>query len=89
MQTLVLGELAASRSDDRSFSPGDVSQLFHDFALPAPARIGNVFTALTNKKSFAKQPQRGTYKVTPEGQARVREQMTDLDLVFARRRVCA
>jgi hypothetical protein len=81
LQALVLGQLAASRSDDGSFSPGTALQLFHDFALPAPAKIGNVFTALTKKKWFAKQPQRAAYKVTPAGQAEVREQMTDLDLV--------
>jgi hypothetical protein len=81
LQTLVLGQLAASRSDDGSFSPGTAFQLFHDFALPAPAKIGNVFTALTKKKWFSKQPQRAAYKVTPAGQAKAREQMTDLDLV--------
>ena len=81
LQTLVLGQLAASRSDDGTFSPAAVSQLFHDFALPIPAKIANVFSTLTTKKLFAKQPQRGTYKVTPTGQQRVREQMTGLDLV--------
>ncbi len=81
LQALVLGQLAASRSDDGSFSPGTAFQLFHDFALPAPAKIGNVFTALTKKKWFTKQPQRAAYKVTPSGQAKVREQMTDFDLV--------
>lgn len=81
LQTLVLGQLAASRSDDGSFSPGTALHLFHDFALPAPAKIGNVFTALTKKNWFAKQPQRAAYKVTPAGQAKVRDQMTDLDLV--------
>jgi hypothetical protein len=81
VQTLVLGQLAASRSDDGSFAPGTALQLFHDFALPAPAKIANVFTALTKKKWLAKQPQRAAYKVTPVGQAKVRDQMTDLDLV--------
>lgn len=81
LQALVLGQLAATRSDDGSFSPGAALQLFHDFALPAPAKIGNVFTALTKKKWFAKQPQRAAYKVTPAGQAKVRGQMTDFDLV--------
>jgi hypothetical protein len=80
-QTIILSELAAGRSDDRTFSPGDVTRLFHAFALPAPGRIGNAFTALLAKRWLTKQPQRGTYKVTPEGQARVREQMTNLDLV--------
>lgn len=81
LQTLVLGQLAAGRSEGGAFSPAAVAQLFHDFGLPAPAKIANVFTALTTKKWFAKQPQRGTYKVTPAGQAKVREQMTGLDLV--------
>jgi len=81
LQTLVLGQLAASRSERGAFSPGSVAQLFHDFGLPAPAKIANVFTALTTKKWFTKQPQRGVYKVTPAGQGTVREQMTGLDLV--------
>lgn len=79
-QTLVLGHLAASRSEDGTFSPGTVVQLFHDFGLPAPAKIANIFSSLTTKKLFAKQPQRGAYKVTPTGQAKVREQLTGLDL---------
>lgn len=81
MQTLVLGQLAATRSATGTFSPAAVSRLFNDFALPAPAKITNVFTSLATKKWFAKQPERGTYKVTPAGQAKVREQMTDLDMV--------
>lgn len=81
LQTLVLGQLAASRSEGGAFSPASVAQLFHAFGLPAPAKIANVFTALTTKHWFAKQPQRGAYKVTPAGQAKVREQMTSLDLV--------
>jgi hypothetical protein len=81
IQTLVLGQLAASRAEGGTFSPTAVTQLFHDFALPAPAKITNIFTALTTKKLFTKQPRRGAYKVTPTGQAKVREQMTGLDLV--------
>lgn len=81
LQALVLGQLAATRSDDGAFSPATVIRLFHDFGLPAPAKVANVFTALVSKKWFAKQPQRGAYKVTPAGQAKVREQMTGLDLI--------
>lgn len=81
LQTLVLGQLAATRSKDGTFSPAAVTQIFHDLALPAPAKIANVFGALTTKKLFAKQPQRGAYRVTPTGQAKVRQEMTDLDLV--------
>lgn len=81
LQTLVLGHLAASRSSDGTFSPAAVSGLFHDFALPAPAKVTNVFSALTTKKLFAKQPTRGMYKVTPAGQEKVREQLSGLDMV--------
>lgn len=81
MQTLVLGQLAASRSEGDAFTPAAVMQLFHDVGLPAPAKVANVFAALTKKKWFSKQPQWASYKLTPAGQAKVREQMTGLDLV--------
>ena len=80
-QTLALAQLAASRTDSGKVTPAAVNQLFHDFALPAPAKITNVFSALTTKKLLTKLPQRGLYKVTPTGQAKVAEQMTGLDLV--------
>jgi hypothetical protein len=80
-QALVLGHLSASRSDHRTFSPADVTRLFQDFALPEPAKIGNILASLVAKKYLAKQPGRASYKVTPTGQARVGEQMTGLDLV--------
>lgn len=79
-QTLVLGQLAASRSGVGVFAPSSVAQLFSDFSLPAPAKIANVFSSLTAKKWFAKQPKRAAYKVTPLGQAKIREHMSDLDL---------
>lgn len=81
LQTLVLGQLAASRSGDGTFSPAMVSTLFHELALPAPAKIANVFSSLTMKKLLAKQPRRGMYKVTPTGHSKVREQMSGLDIV--------
>lgn len=81
LQTLVLGQLVASRSEGGVFSPAAVLQAFHDFGLPAPGKIGNIFTAVTSRKWFARQPQRGTYKVTPNGHAKVRAQMTGLDMV--------
>lgn len=80
-QTLVLAQLAATRADGATFSPSAVTDLFHDFALPPPAKITNVVASLTAKKLLTKLPQRGSYKVTPAGQAKVREQMTGLDLV--------
>lgn len=80
-QVLVLGHLAASRSEDQTFSPAAVTRLFDEFALPQPGKIGNVFGALATKKYFVKQPRRASYKVTPAGQARVGEQMTSLDIV--------
>lgn len=80
-QTLVLGHLASGRAAGRTFSPADVTRLFQDFALPEPAKIGNVFAALAKKGLFTKQPGRASYKVTPSGQAEVGDQMTGLDLV--------
>lgn len=81
MQTLALAQLAASRSADESIAPSTVGLLFQDFALPPPARITNVFSALVTKKMLTKLPGRAQYKVTPAGQAKVGEQLSGLDLV--------
>jgi len=80
-QTLALAQFAAGRAADSTFTPSTVDKLFHELALPAPAKITNVFTALTTKKLLTKLPQRGSYRVTPTGQAMVAEQMSGLDFV--------
>lgn len=81
IQTLVLAALAADRDDSRVVTPAAVSQLFIDFAVPAPVKIANTFAALKSKKHLTSVPGRGAYKVTPEGRATVAEKMSGLDLV--------
>jgi hypothetical protein len=80
-QTLVLAALAADRSDGKVTTPAAVTQLFNDFALPAPAKIGNAFAALKAKKYLTPATRRGNYKVTPLGRAYVGEKVSDLDVV--------
>ncbi|MGJ9425034.1 hypothetical protein ACHABX_04205 [Nesterenkonia halotolerans] len=58
-----------------------MAQLFDDFALPAPAKIGNVFATLKTKKYLTSVMGRGRYKVTPLGRAYVAEKMSGLDFV--------
>ena len=72
VQTLVLAALAADRDEGKVTTPASVTELFNDFALPAPARIGNVFAALKAKKYLTPAIGRGSYKVTPLGRAYVR-----------------
>jgi hypothetical protein len=80
-QVLVLAALAADRTEGKVTSPAAVMQLFDDFALPAPAKIGNVFAALKAKKHLTPAAGRGSYKVTPIGRAYVGETMSGLDVV--------
>lgn len=80
-QSLVLAALAADRDENNIVKPSTVTALFNDFALPAPAKIGNVFTALKGKKFVTPAPGHGSYKVTPLGREAVAEKMSDLDLV--------
>lgn len=80
-QSLALAALAADRSEGKIVSPAAVTALFHDFALPAPAKIANVFAALKSKKLITSVPGQGRYKVTPLGQAKVGENLSGLDVV--------
>lgn len=80
-QTLVLAALAADRAEDRVTSPAAVLKLFEDFALPTPAKIGNVFASLKTKKFVTPVAGRGNYKVTPSGRAYVDERVSGLDVV--------
>src|SRR6185437_5910361 len=80
-QTLVLAHLVASRSETGTVSPTEVLAMFHDFGLPAPAKIGNVFAALTTKKLLAKGAGRGSYRVTPKGADLIEQRLSGLDLV--------
>jgi hypothetical protein len=80
-QTLVLASLAADRDEMKVVTAAAVNQLFMDFALPSPAKIGNTFISLKNKKFITPSPGRGAYKVTPMGREAVSEKMSGLDLV--------
>ena len=80
-QTLLPAHLVASRSEMGTVMPADVLAMFHDFALPAPAKIGNVFASLTAKRFLAKGADRGVYRVTPLGVDAVGQDLSDLDLV--------
>lgn len=81
VQALVLAALAADRADDKVVTPAAVLQMFHNFAVPAPAKIGNTFASLKTKKLLTSVPGNGRYKVTPAGHERVAEYMSGLDLV--------
>ena len=80
-QTLVLASLAADRDDKKVVTPAAVSQLFIDFAVPAPVKIANTFASLKNKGLAMSVPGKGAYKVTPKGREAVAEKMSGLDLV--------
>jgi hypothetical protein len=80
-QTLVLASLAADRDDKKVLTPATVSQLFIDFAVPAPVKIANTFASLKNKGLVMSVPGKGSYKVTPNGREAVAEKMSGLDLV--------
>lgn len=79
-QALILSYLDASRADGKRTTPGAVNDLFHEFGLPAPVKIGNVFTSLATKTLLTKLPDRGAYRVTPLGQSRVGEVVSGIDL---------
>ena len=49
-QVLVLASLSAERASDKVVTPAGILSLFHSFALPAPAKIGNAFVTLAAKK---------------------------------------
>lgn len=80
-QTLVMVQLQADRLPDATVTPSAVSQLFEDFTLPAPTKIGNMFASLVRKKHLRKATGRGVYKITPAGRAKVAEQLSGLDFV--------
>lgn len=79
-QVLVLAHLVASRSEDRLATAAQVTDLFHEFGLPAPARTSNDFAALVTAKKLARTPERGKHRVTPIGREAVDSLMSDIDL---------
>lgn len=80
-QALILAQLHQDRSPTRSVTPASVVKLFDDFALPAPAKIGNTFASLVTKKHVTRAATAGTYRVTPLGRQAVAEKMSGLDFL--------
>lgn len=80
-QTLVLASLAGDRDPEKIVTPAAISALFSDFALPPPAKIGNVFASLKTKKLLTPVPGIGRYKITPLGREAVTAKLSGLDLV--------
>jgi hypothetical protein len=72
-QTLVLASIAAARSQLGTFSAASVRDLFHDAALPPPARIGNAIASLRAAGHATPSHARGDWAVTPLGRERVAE----------------
>lgn len=79
-QVLVLAQMAEARSKDGRATPADVTKLFEEFALPAPARVANFFTSLATTKLLTKTPARGKYRVTPLGRTTANELLSHLDV---------
>lgn len=80
-QVLVLAQLGLARSGTGSVSPKEVTDLFHELALPAPARPSNDFGALAKAGHLAKGRERGRYRLTPSGRAAAEAVVSAIDLV--------
>ena len=80
-QVLVLAQIVAGRTPGRTFGPSDVSALFFELGLPAPAKIGNSLASLAGKGLVVKGAGRGVYKLTPNGEAKIRADVTAMDSV--------
>lgn len=73
--------MAQNRAATGVFGPAAVDQLLDDIGLPRPARTSNVFATLKGKGLFTDiRGPRGSWKLTPEGQAQSQELASDLDL---------
>jgi hypothetical protein len=72
-QALVLASVASGRSEDGTFSGRTVTELFYDTSLPAPAKIGNVFTTLKRAGRATPAKAHGAWSLTPLGRQRVAE----------------
>jgi hypothetical protein len=75
-QVLVVGDLVASRSASRLFSPADVQQAFKELQVPAPSNISQALGKL-HSSQFAMPHSRAVWSLTPLGRERVRELVGD------------
>jgi hypothetical protein len=78
-QTLVLARLLEARTQERTFAPSEVTELFFEIGLPGPKRISDVFKSLSTQQLLAKGA-RGQWKLSPTGRARSLSAVTDIDL---------
>lgn len=76
-QALVLASIAAGRSDDNTFTGRSVMALFDETALPAPAKIANVFGTLKKGGRATPTKAHGAWKLTPLGRKHVAELIGD------------
>jgi len=76
-QALVLASIASGRSEDGTFSGRTVMELFLYTSLPAPAKIGNVFTTLKRAGRTTSAMAHGAWSLTPLGRQRVTELVDD------------
>ena len=72
-QALVIASVASARSEDGTFSGRTVTELFYDTSLPAPDKIGNVFTTLKRAGRATPAKAHGSWSLTPLGRQRVSE----------------
>jgi hypothetical protein len=80
-QALVLASIAQGRSDDGTFAPSDIADLFVDCALPPPARISNTISGLERRGQVTRGPLRATWKLTPIGRLAANDLLSEMDLV--------
>lgn len=80
-QSLILAELVSRRSESALVRAAEILALFREFALPAPAKIGNVVGTLATKGLLTRDTAPGCYRVTPKGRAAVEDILSDLDLL--------
>lgn len=76
-QTLVLASIASGRSQDGTFTGRAITDVFYATALPAPAKIGNVFIALKRNGRVSPARGHGTWSLTPLGRERVSDLIGD------------
>lgn len=79
-QALVLASIAQGRSDDGSFAPSDVADLFIECALPGPARISNTIAALERRNHVTRSRSRASWRLTPLGRQAVNELLSEMDI---------
>jgi hypothetical protein len=59
IQTLILLDIACSRSATTRANPSDVERLFDEFSLPRPKNISNAFQSLERKELAARTKEKG------------------------------